>query len=31
MREALAQLQTAGKTAHGNYTGVVAKNVDMWS
>ena len=31
MREALAKLQTAGNTAHGNYTGVVAKNVDMWS
>lgn len=31
MREALAQLQTAGTTAHGNYTGVMAKNQGMWS
>lgn len=31
MREALAQLKTAGATAHGNYTGAMAKNLDMWS
>jgi WXG100 family type VII secretion target len=31
MREALARLQAAGMTAHGNYTGVMAKNLDMWS
>jgi ESAT-6 family protein len=31
MREALAQLRAAGVTAHGNYTGVMAKNLDMWS
>lgn len=31
MREALAQLQGAAKTAHGNYTGAMAKNVGMWS
>jgi WXG100 family type VII secretion target len=31
MRDALAQLQTAGATAHRNYTGAVAKNLGMWS
>lgn len=31
MRAALAQLQSAAKTAHGNYTGVMAKNLGMWS
>jgi WXG100 family type VII secretion target len=31
MREALAQLRTAGATAHGNYTGAMAKNLSMWS
>ena len=31
MREALAQLRTAGKTAIGNYTGAIAKNLSMWS
>ena len=31
MREALARLQSAGLTAHANYTGAMAKNLDMWS
>ena len=31
MREALAQLRTAAHTAHGNYTGAIAKNLSMWS
>jgi WXG100 family type VII secretion target len=31
MREALAQLQAAATTAHTNYTGVMAKNLGMWS
>ena len=31
MREALAQLETAGATAHANYTGVMSTNVAMWS
>jgi WXG100 family type VII secretion target len=31
MREALAQLRSAAKTAHSNYTGAMAKNVGMWS
>lgn len=31
MREALAQLKAAGATAHGNYTGAMAKNLSMWS
>ncbi len=31
MREALAQLRTAGETAHRNYTGAIAKNLSMWS
>jgi uncharacterized protein YukE len=31
MREALAQLKAAGKTAHHNYTGVMAANMTMWS
>jgi WXG100 family type VII secretion target len=31
MREALAQLKTAGTTAHHNYTGAMATNVTMWS
>jgi WXG100 family type VII secretion target len=31
MREALAQLRTAGATAHRNYTGAMAKNLSMWS
>ncbi|HYB36841.1 MAG TPA: WXG100 family type VII secretion target [Mycobacterium sp.] len=31
MREALDQLQTAGTTAHSNYSGVMAKNLNMWS
>ncbi|MGA8546726.1 MAG: WXG100 family type VII secretion target [Mycobacterium sp.] len=31
MREALAQLKTAGTTAHDNYTGVMATNLSMWS
>ena len=31
MREALAQLKTAGTTAHHNYTGVIATNTTMWS
>jgi uncharacterized protein YukE len=31
MREALAQLRAAAHTAHGNYTGAIAKNLSMWS
>jgi WXG100 family type VII secretion target len=31
MREALAQLRSAAHTAHGNYTGAMAKNLGMWS
>lgn len=31
MREALAKLRAAGTTAHGNYTGAMAKNLGMWS
>ena len=31
MRDALAQLRTAAHTAHGNYTGAIAKNLSMWS
>lgn len=31
MREALAQLTTAGTAAHHNYTGVMATNKTMWS
>jgi WXG100 family type VII secretion target len=31
MQEALTQLQAAGRTAHTNYTGAMAKNLDMWS
>jgi WXG100 family type VII secretion target len=31
MREALAQLRTAGATAHRNYTGVISTNLAMWS
>jgi len=31
MREALGQLRTAAHTAHGNYTGAIAKNLSMWS
>ncbi|MBO0866668.1 MAG: WXG100 family type VII secretion target [Mycobacterium sp.] len=31
MREALAQLKAAGTTAHANYTGAMAANLDMWS
>jgi WXG100 family type VII secretion target len=31
MREALAQLRAAADTAHGNYTGAMAKNLSMWS
>lgn len=31
MREALAQLRAAAHTAHGNYTGAMAKNLSMWS
>ncbi|OMC16464.1 WXG100 family type VII secretion target [Mycobacterium sp. SP-6446] len=31
MREALSQLRTAAHTAHGNYTGAMAKNLSMWS
>lgn len=31
MREALAQLRTAGATAHHNYTGVMSTNLAMWS
>lgn len=31
MREALAQLRATAHTAHGNYTGAIAKNLSMWS
>lgn len=31
MREALAQLKTAGTTAHRNYTGAMTANMTMWS
>ena len=31
MREALAQLRTAGATAHRNYAGAVSTNLAMWS
>jgi WXG100 family type VII secretion target len=31
MREALTQLQTAGTTAHHNYTHAMATNLTMWS
>ncbi|MFZ1177184.1 MAG: WXG100 family type VII secretion target [Mycobacterium sp.] len=31
MREALAQLKSAAAAAHGNYTGVMAQNLSMWS
>ncbi len=31
MREALAQLKTAGTTAHRNYTGAMTTNTAMWS
>ena len=31
MREALAQLKTAGATAHHNYTHAMAANLAMWS
>jgi len=31
MREALAQLRTAGATAHRNYTGAMSTNLTMWS
>jgi uncharacterized protein YukE len=31
MREALTRLQTAGGTAHHNYTGAMAANTAMWS
>ncbi len=31
MRAALAQLRTAGTTAHGNYTGAMSTNLAMWS
>jgi WXG100 family type VII secretion target len=31
MREALAQLRAAGATAHANYSGVMAANLDMWT
>ncbi len=31
MREALAQLKTAGTTAHDNYTGAMTANTAMWS
>lgn len=31
MREALAQLKSAGTTAHDNYTRVMATNLAMWS
>lgn len=31
MREALAQLRAAGTTAHANYTGVMEKNLGLWS
>jgi WXG100 family type VII secretion target len=31
MREALAQLKTAGNAAHHNYTGAMSTNTTMWS
>jgi len=31
MRDALAQLRTAGATAHRNYTGAMSTNLAMWS
>ncbi len=31
MREALTHLQSVGTTAHANYTGAIAKNLDLWS
>ncbi len=31
MREALAQLEKAATTAHGNYTGAMSTNLSMWS
>lgn len=31
MREALAQLKSAGATAHRNYTGAMSTNLAMWS
>ena len=31
MREALAQLRTAGATAHRNYTDAMSTNLAMWS
>jgi len=31
MREALAKLWAAGATAHSNYTGVMSRNLAMWS
>ncbi|BBZ73360.1 WXG100 family type VII secretion target [Mycobacterium paraseoulense] len=31
MREALAQLEKAATTAHGNYTGAMSTNLGMWS
>ncbi|MEE6175525.1 WXG100 family type VII secretion target [Mycobacterium sp. 050134] len=31
MRQALAELRTAGETAHRNYTGAVARNLSMWA
>jgi uncharacterized protein YukE len=31
MREALAQLRTAGETAHRNYAGAMSTNLAMWS
>lgn len=31
MQEALAQLEKAATTAHGNYTGAMSTNLGMWS
>lgn len=31
MREALTRLRKAGATAHANYTGAMATNLNMWS
>ncbi|WP_179467526.1 WXG100 family type VII secretion target [Mycolicibacterium vinylchloridicum] len=31
MQEALNKLHTVGDTAHGNYTGVMSTNQNMWS
>jgi WXG100 family type VII secretion target len=31
MRQALAQLEKVATTAHGNYTGAMSTNLDMWS